>query len=118
MGTWLVVGIAALSIAASARQAPLHALTTEIVGPEVRGEYIAVRNAASQIGIAAVATVSAYAFDCRRLSRRRIDCCRRDALDSLLLYLASGTQERAVIDRAYSSKSLRGILTTASVGTV
>ena len=41
-----------LSIAASARQAPLHALTTEIVGPEIRGEYIAVRNAASQLGIA------------------------------------------------------------------
>ena len=62
-GMWLVLGIAALSIAASARQAPLHALTTEIVGPEIRGEYIAVRNAASQVGIAAVATVSAYAFD-------------------------------------------------------
>ena len=62
-GLWLVLGIAALSIAASARQAPLHALTTEIVGPEIRGEYIAVRNAASQIGIAVVATISAYAFD-------------------------------------------------------
>jgi predicted MFS family arabinose efflux permease len=63
LGVGLVVGIAALSIAASARQAPLHALTTEIVGPEVRGEYIAVRNAASQVGIAAVATISASAFD-------------------------------------------------------
>jgi predicted MFS family arabinose efflux permease len=62
-GAWLVAGIAALSIAASARQAPLHALTTEIVGPEIRGEYIAVRNAASQLGIAAIATISAYAFD-------------------------------------------------------
>jgi predicted MFS family arabinose efflux permease len=46
-----------------ARQAPLHALTTEIVPPEIRGEYIALRNAASQIGIAAVATISASAFD-------------------------------------------------------
>ncbi len=63
LGIGLVVGIAALSIAASARQAPLHALTTEIVGPEVRGEYIAVRNAASQVGIAAIATISASAFD-------------------------------------------------------
>jgi predicted MFS family arabinose efflux permease len=62
-GVWLVIGIAVLSIAASARQAPLHALTTEIVGPEIRGEYIAVRNAASQLGIATVATVSASAFD-------------------------------------------------------
>jgi predicted MFS family arabinose efflux permease len=63
LGVGLVLGIAMLSIAASARQAPLHALTTEIVGPEVRGEYIALRNAASQVGIAAVATISASAFD-------------------------------------------------------
>jgi predicted MFS family arabinose efflux permease len=62
-GLWLIVGIAALSVAASARQAPLHALTTEIVGSELRGEYIAVRNAASQLGIAIVAIASAYAFD-------------------------------------------------------
>jgi predicted MFS family arabinose efflux permease len=62
-GIWLMVAIAALSIAAGARQAPLHALTTEIVGPEIRGEYIAIRNAASQVGIATVATLSASAFD-------------------------------------------------------
>jgi hypothetical protein len=63
LGAGLVLGIAALSIAHSARQAPLHALTTEIVGSEVRGQYIAVRNAASQVGIATVATFSASAFD-------------------------------------------------------
>jgi predicted MFS family arabinose efflux permease len=63
LGVGLVLGIAALSVAASARQAPLHALTTEIVGPEVRGQYIALRNAASQVGIATVATISASAFD-------------------------------------------------------
>jgi predicted MFS family arabinose efflux permease len=63
LGAGLVLGIAALSVAASARQAPLHALTTEIVLPEVRGGYVAVRNAASQVGIATVATVSAAAFD-------------------------------------------------------
>jgi predicted MFS family arabinose efflux permease len=62
-GAWLVLGIAGLSIAASARQAPLHALTTEIVGPEIRGEYIAVRNAASQLGIASLAMISSLAFD-------------------------------------------------------
>jgi predicted MFS family arabinose efflux permease len=62
-GPGLILGIAALSIAASARQAPLHALTTEIVGSDIRGEYIAMRNAASQIGIALVAVISAYAFD-------------------------------------------------------
>jgi predicted MFS family arabinose efflux permease len=63
LGVELVLGIAALSIAHSARQAPLHALTTEIVGSEIRGQYIAVRNAASQVGIATVATFSASAFD-------------------------------------------------------
>jgi predicted MFS family arabinose efflux permease len=63
LGVWLVIGIAMLSIAASARQAPLHALTTEIVVADIRGEYIAMRNAFSQLGIAAVATISASAFD-------------------------------------------------------
>jgi predicted MFS family arabinose efflux permease len=62
-GWSLWVGIAVLGVAASARQAPLHALTTEIVGKEIRGEYTAVRNAASQIGIAAAAAVSARVFD-------------------------------------------------------
>jgi predicted MFS family arabinose efflux permease len=61
---WLLwAGFAVLGIAASARQAPLHALTTEIVGAEIRGEYTAIRNAASQVGIAATAALSAYVFD-------------------------------------------------------
>ncbi|HET9216504.1 MAG TPA: MFS transporter [Terriglobia bacterium] len=61
---WLLgAGMAVLGIAASARQAPLHALTTEIVGAEVRGEYTALRNAASQIGIATAAAISAYVYD-------------------------------------------------------
>jgi predicted MFS family arabinose efflux permease len=61
---WLLgAGIALLGIAASARQAPLHALTTEIVGAEVRGEYTALRNAASQVGIATAATISAFVYD-------------------------------------------------------
>jgi predicted MFS family arabinose efflux permease len=63
LGIWLVLGVAMLSIAASARQAPLHALTTEIVVADVRGEYIALRNASSQLGIASVAAISASAFD-------------------------------------------------------
>lgn len=62
-GLPVILGIGVLSIAASARQAPLHALTTELVDAHVRGEYIAIRNAASQFGIAIVAGVSAYAFD-------------------------------------------------------
>ena len=62
-GIRLVAGVAVLSIAASARQAPLHALSTEIVGTEIRGEYVALRNAASQTGIAAVAAISSFVFD-------------------------------------------------------
>jgi predicted MFS family arabinose efflux permease len=62
-GAWLLTGIGVLSIAASARQAPLHALTTELVGTEIRGEFIAVRNAASQLGIAMAASASAVVFD-------------------------------------------------------
>jgi predicted MFS family arabinose efflux permease len=62
-GAPLLAGIAALSVAASARQAPLHAVTTEIVGAEIRGEFIAVRNAASQVGIALAVSASAYVFD-------------------------------------------------------
>jgi predicted MFS family arabinose efflux permease len=62
-GWALWIGIALIGIAASARQAPLHALTTEIVGTEIRGEYTAVRNAASQVGIATAAGICAYIFD-------------------------------------------------------
>jgi predicted MFS family arabinose efflux permease len=62
-GWSLWLGIALIGVAASARQAPLHALTTEIVGTEIRGEYTAVRNAASQLGIATAAGISAYVFD-------------------------------------------------------
>ena len=66
---WLLwIGIAVLGIAASARQAPLHALTTEIVGSEIRGEYTAVRNAASQVGIATAAFVASRVFDTSRFA--------------------------------------------------
>ena len=61
-GVGLFVAIGGLSIAASSRQGPLHALTTELVGAEIRGEYIALRNAASQLGVAVVAAASAAAY--------------------------------------------------------
>jgi len=62
-GVALFAAIAVLSMAASARQGPLHALTTELVPRESRGEYVAIRNAASQLGIASVAAISSTAFD-------------------------------------------------------
>ncbi len=61
LGLFLAVGV--LSATAAARQAPLHALTTELVGSEIRGSYMAVRNASSQLGIAFAATTSALVFD-------------------------------------------------------
>lgn len=62
-GWMLFVAIALLSISAAARQGPLHALTSQLVKPDERGSYLAVRNAASQLGIATLVTLSASAFD-------------------------------------------------------
>lgn len=58
---FILVGL--LSVAASARQGPLHAVTTELVASDLRGSYVALRNAASQLGIAAITAVSAVAYD-------------------------------------------------------
>ncbi len=62
-GPGLFAGISLLGVTAGARQGPLHALTTELVDARTRGSYVAVRNAASQLGIAVVAAASAAAFD-------------------------------------------------------
>jgi len=67
-GGTLLLGVAVIGIAASARQAPLHAITTEIVAAEIRGEYTAVRNAASQVGIATATAIAGYAYDASRFS--------------------------------------------------
>lgn len=62
-GNALFAAVIILSVAASARQAPLHALTTELVDAGERGQYVALRNASSQLGIAGVAATSAVLFD-------------------------------------------------------
>jgi DHA1 family inner membrane transport protein len=62
-GPTLFIGVGLLSVTASARQGPLHALTTELVGTEARGSYVAIRNAGSQLGIGVVAAISGVAFD-------------------------------------------------------
>lgn len=62
-GTALFVAVCLLAVLAAARQGPLHALTTELVGDDARGSYVAVRNAASQLGIATIAALAAAAFD-------------------------------------------------------
>jgi predicted MFS family arabinose efflux permease len=62
-GGSLFLAVGLLGVVASARQAPLHALTTELVGDAERGSYVALRNAASQLGIAVLTTLGAAAFE-------------------------------------------------------
>jgi predicted MFS family arabinose efflux permease len=51
-GAALFAGIGATAVAAALRVAPLQALVTELVDPSERAAYIALRNTASQLGIA------------------------------------------------------------------
>jgi predicted MFS family arabinose efflux permease len=62
-GPGLFLAVLVLAMLAGARQGPLHALTTELVSEAERGSYVAVRNAASQLGIATIAGAAALAFD-------------------------------------------------------
>lgn len=62
-GSGLFVAVCVLAVIAATRQAPLHALTTELVGADQRGSYVAVRNAASQLGIAGIVFLASIAFD-------------------------------------------------------
>jgi predicted MFS family arabinose efflux permease len=52
-------------MAAAFRQGPMEALVTELVPPESRGSYIALRNAFSQLGIALAASLSGVLFENR-----------------------------------------------------
>lgn len=61
-GVLLFVAFGAISMAAAFRQGPMEALVTELVPPESRGSYIAMRNAFSQLGIALAAWISGIFF--------------------------------------------------------
>ncbi len=61
-GALLFVVFGAVSMAAAFRQGPMEALVTELVPPESRGSYIALRNAFSQLGIALAASLSGVLF--------------------------------------------------------
>ncbi len=61
-GAFLFVVFGAISMAAAFRQGPMEALVTELVPPESRGSYIALRNAFSQLGIALAASLSGVLF--------------------------------------------------------
>ncbi|MEK6302504.1 MAG: MFS transporter [Acidobacteriota bacterium] len=51
------------SLAFAFRQGPLQALATQLVPPRVQGAFVAVRNTASQIGIAVSAAVSGMLYN-------------------------------------------------------
>jgi len=57
---FVVLALTGLSIAF--RMAPLLAITTEIVAPNERGTFLALRNALSQLGIAASTLTASYLF--------------------------------------------------------
>jgi len=59
----LLAGFSLVSAAAAFRQGPLQALTTELIGASERGAYIAVRNTASQLGIASFVLVSGLCYE-------------------------------------------------------
>ena len=59
-GLFVVLALAGLSIAF--RMAPLLAITTELVNASERGTFLALRNALSQLGIAASTLSASYLF--------------------------------------------------------
>ena len=60
LGCLLVLALTGLSIAF--RMAPLLAITTELVNASERGTFLALRNAVSQLGIAASTLSASYLF--------------------------------------------------------
>ncbi len=62
-GVWLLIGLLILSLAFAFRQGPLQALATELVPRSGRGSLVAMRNIASQIGIAVSSVVSGLLYD-------------------------------------------------------
>lgn len=74
-GSPLFVSIAVTALFASLRVAPLQALVTEIVSRDDRSVYIALRNAASQLGIASAVAISQPAFDRFGMVGVGVVCC-------------------------------------------
>lgn len=61
-GPGLFVAVAITAFVASLRVAPLQALVTELVAPEDRAAYVALRNVSSQAGIAAAVGAGGWVF--------------------------------------------------------
>jgi predicted MFS family arabinose efflux permease len=62
-GIYLFASFLAASLAFAFRQGPLQALATEMVPRRARGALVAVRNTASQLGIAAATIISGQLYD-------------------------------------------------------
>jgi predicted MFS family arabinose efflux permease len=62
-GPRLFLVFGAISLAAAFRQGPMEALLTEIVKPDLRGSFIALKNAFSQLGIGLAAMASGLIFE-------------------------------------------------------
>ncbi len=63
IGILLFLLFAAASFTFAFRQGPLHALATELVSNKTRGALVALRNTASQIGIALAAIICGHLYD-------------------------------------------------------
>lgn len=62
-GVPMVAAFSLMACAAAFRQGPLSALITELVETEHRGSYVAMRNSASQLGIAAAVLVGGVVYE-------------------------------------------------------
>lgn len=62
-GFWLFASFLTAALAFAFRQGPVQALATELVPTHARGTLVAMRNTASQIGIAVSTWVSGHLFD-------------------------------------------------------
>lgn len=65
LGIFLYVAFGTASFLYAFRQGPLQALATELVSQDLRGSLIALRNVASQIGIALTSVICAQLYDAR-----------------------------------------------------
>ncbi len=73
-GWALLVTLSALAAAAALRVAPLQALVTELVGARERATYVALRNAASQLGIASGVAVCGRLYETQGLTAVGATC--------------------------------------------
>jgi len=62
LGVWLIACLGLAGFAIAFRMAPLLSIITELVTPQERGTLLALRNALSQVGIAASTFASSYFY--------------------------------------------------------